>query len=182
MWLHTSSSVWGVCTFPRQLRSERLTRRSSGLCKGNFVLIVKTNTVQPALCSLQRAQRQLAPFCCQTEEGREEKNPVNLYQWRKRGHLVLLIVTEPWQWTERSLYEPPFISPTLPYTPQPPTSLHPKHLMKYVQGKQRWGWCADLPSLGLTTTRPVTLLIYKACRVSARVASLASLHAIRALS
>lgn len=24
---------------------------SSGLCKGNFVLIVKTNTVQPVLCS-----------------------------------------------------------------------------------------------------------------------------------
>lgn len=47
--------------------------------------------------------------------------------------------------------------------------------MKYVQGKQRWGWCTDLPLPWLTATCPVPLLIYKACRVSARVASLASL-------
>lgn len=65
----------------------------------------------------------------------------------------------------------------LPYNVPPP--LNP---MKYVQGKQRWGWCADLAPLWLTATRPVPLLIHKACRVSAGVASLASLHAIRALS
>lgn len=38
-------------TFPRQHWSEPLKKRSSGVCKGNFVLIVETNAVQPALCS-----------------------------------------------------------------------------------------------------------------------------------
>lgn len=100
---------------------------------------------------------------------------------RGRGHLALLIVTEPWQWTERSLcvscllFPPPSQNPPhLPPTPTHP-SHQPQYLMKYVQGKQRWGWCADLPPPWLTATCPVPLLIYKACRVSARVASLASL-------
>lgn len=85
---------------------------------------------------------------------------------------------------EESVCELPFISTALREAPTsshlPPTP--PRYLMKYVQGKQRWGWCADLPPPWLTATCPVPLLIYKVCRVSARVASLASLHAIKALS
>lgn len=38
-------------TFPRQHWSDPLKKWSSGVCKGNFVLIVETNAVQPALCS-----------------------------------------------------------------------------------------------------------------------------------
>lgn len=93
---------------------------------------------------------------------------------RERGHLVLLIVTEPWQWTEELVWAA-FYFNRLPLYPTTSHLPPPQYLMKYVQGKQRWGWCADLPPLWLTTTRPVPLLIYKACRVSARVASLTSL-------
>lgn len=119
-----------VCVyfFPRQLWSLPSRKWSSGVCKGNLALIVKTNTAQPALCSPWAAVGTTALFCCQIQEGGDEKNTMNLYQSRERGHLVLLIVTDPWQWTERSLCELPFISTTLPYAPQAPTSLHPSIL------------------------------------------------------
>lgn len=38
-------------TFLRQHWSEPLKKWSSGVCKGNFVLIVETNAMQPVLCS-----------------------------------------------------------------------------------------------------------------------------------
>lgn len=76
---------------------------------------------------------------------------------------------------EQSVCELPFISTALPESPHTASPPPTRYLMKYVQGKQRWGWCADLPPPWLTATCPVPLLIYKACRVSARVASLASL-------
>lgn len=174
-----------MCTFPCQLWSGPSWKWSSGVCKGNFVLIVKTNTAQPVLCSPRvTVGTTAAGSILLSNTGRQggEKHHELVSVERERGHLVLLIVTDPWQWTERSLCELPFISTTLPICPTTSHFPPPQHLMKYVQGKQRWGWCADLPPLWLTATRPVPLLIYKACRVSARVASLASLHAIRALS
>lgn len=38
-------------TFPHRHWSEPLKKWSSGVCKGNFVLIVETNAMRPALCS-----------------------------------------------------------------------------------------------------------------------------------
>lgn len=138
LWLYdlhcliSQSEVWKlVCTFPRQLWSEPLRKWSSGVCTGNFVLIVKTNTLQPVLCSpWVTVSTTAAGSILLSNTGRQwgEKHHELVSVERERGHLVLLIVTDPWQWTERSLCELPFISTTLPYAPQPPTSLHPSIL------------------------------------------------------
>lgn len=144
-------------------------------------LIVQTSALQPALCSpgavvrgggriyfvvkSKKVARRKTPWMCICRERESE---------RERGHLVILIVTEPWQWTEELVWAA-FYFNRLPLYPTTSHLPPPQYLMKYVEGKQRWGWCADLPPLWLTTTRPVPLLIYKACHVSARVASLASL-------
>lgn len=120
-----------VCTFPRQLWSEPLRKWSSGVCKENFFLIVKTNTLQPVLCSSNVTLSTMAAgSILLSNAGRQwgEKHHELVSVERERGHLVLLIVTDPWQWTERSLCELPFISTTLPYAPQPPASLHPSIL------------------------------------------------------
>lgn len=133
----------------------------------------------PALCSpgvvVRRGSR--THFVVKSRKAAKRKPPwmcISRERERERGHLVLLIVTEPWRWTEELVWAAFYLNrlPVYPTTSHLPP---PQYLMKYVQGKQRWGWCADLPPLWLTTTRPVPLLIYKACRVSARVASLTSL-------
>lgn len=148
------------------------------------LLIVKTNTVQPALCSAWvKVDTTAACSISLSNTGRP---------WREKHHELVSVEKE------RTLgiinsnrpmtvnrEEPVWAAFYFNHPPIRPTTSHfppPKHLMKYVQGKQRWSWCADLPPLWLTATCPVPLLIYKACRVSARVASLVSLHAIRALS
>lgn len=158
--------------------------RSSGVCKGNFVLIVKTNTVQPVLCSPgvtvgNAAAGSILLSNTGRQGGEKHHELVSVERERTLGIInsnrPMTVNREEPVWAAFYFSHPP-ICPTTSHFPLP------QHLMKYVQGKQRWGWCADLPPLWLTATRPVPLLIYKACRVSARVASLASLHAIRALS
>lgn len=174
-----------VCVyfFPRQLWSLPSRKWSSGVCKGNLALIVKTNTAQPALCSPWAAVGTTAAgsiLLSNTGRRRREKHHELVSVERERtlgiinSNRPMTVNREEPVWAAFYFNHPP-ICPASPHFPPP------QHLMKYVQGKQRWGWCADLP-LWLTATRPVPLLIYKACRVSARVASLASLHAIRALS
>lgn len=191
LWLYdlhclvSQSEVWKlVCTFPCQLWSEPLRKWSSGVCTGNFVLIVKTNTLQPVLCSpWLTVSTTAAGSILLSNTGRQwgEKHHELVSVERERtlgiinSNRPMTVNREEPVWAAFYFNHPP-ICPTTSHFPPP------QYLMKYVQGKQRWGWCADLPSLWLTATRPVPLLIYKACRVSARVASLASLHAIRALS
>lgn len=153
--------------------------QSSAVCKRNFLNCANYRSPTCAVFSWSRSSRRWQDlFCCQIQEGGEEKNTMNVYQQRERererGHLVILIVTEPWQWTEELVWAA-FYFNRLPLYPTTSHLPPPQYLMKYVEGKQRWGWCSDLPPLWLTTTRPVPLLIYKACHVSARVASLASL-------
>lgn len=184
LWLTLSKYESMVSTFPCQLWSAPLRKWSSGLCKGNFFLIVETNTMQLVLCSpLVTVGRTAAGSILLSNTGRQwrEKHCKLVSAERERtlgiinSNRPMTVNREEPVWAAFYFNHPP-ICPTTSHLPPP------QYLMKYVQGKQRWGWCADLPPLWLTATRPVALLIYKACRVSARVASLASLHAIRALS
>lgn len=148
--------------------------------KETFLIVQNYRSPTCAVFSWSRSSRWWQDlFCCQIQEGGEEKKhhecvSAERERERERGHLVILIVTEPWQWTEELVWAA-FYFNRLPLYPTTSHLPPPQYLMKYVEGKQRWGWCADLPPLWLTTTRPVPLLIYKACHVSARVASLASL-------
>lgn len=175
-----------VCTFPRQLWSEPLRKWSSGVCKENFFLIVKTNTLQPVLCSSNVTLSTMAAGSILLSNagrqwGEKHHELVSVERERERtlgiinSNRPMTVNREEPVWAAFYFNHPPICPTTSRFPP-------PQYLMKYVQGKQRWGWCADLPPLWLTATRPVPLLIYKACRVSARVASLTSLHAIRALS
>lgn len=173
-----------MCTFPCQLWSMYLKRWSSGHRKGNATVIVKTNTVQPAPYALwvlvgTTAAGSILLSNTGRRGGEKHHELVSVQRERTLGIInsnrPMTVNREEPVWALFYFNHPP-IYPTTSHLPPP------QHLMKYVQGKQRWGWCADLPPLRLTATRPVPLLIYKACRVSARVASLASLHAIRALS
>lgn len=121
--------VWKMSRFfSCQLWSEASKKQSPGVCKGNFVLIVKTNSARPVLRSplgYHGYNGSWPDFIVKYRKAGTRKNTMKLYQRAERGYLVLLIVTDSWQWTERRLCEPPFIPATLPYGPQPPAPLHP---------------------------------------------------------